>query len=446
MSHWLPLATVAIEDRRFWHHGALDYEGIARAALADLRPAASCRARSTITQQLVRDRYLGGERMTLAPQARRGLPRRPARAPGPSAGSSRPISTRSSTATRPTGPRPRRGRTSRARRATSRSPRRRCSPGSRRRRRATTRCADPAAALARRATRCSPRCARSGTSRPRREHRARAGQPLGLRPGGRYAPGPRARRSSARRRASSSRRYGAGARPARRAARADDARPAPSAPRDRGDRRPGSARPSARRRRSSRSTRAPGRSARWPRDPGAAQAALQPRTTRAARPGSAFKVFTLAAALEPGIPLELGLARAALADDPRPAVPQRQRGVDGAQLRRRGERHHDPGAGDRPVGQHDLRPGRGAGRAGAHRRRRAPDGRALAATPVCSITLGPEGVSPLEMTSAFATLAAGGVRHTPTMLERVTRPDGTAVALAGAPGRRARCRRRSRPR
>jgi len=32
------------------------------------------------------------------------------------------------------------------------------------------------------------------------------------------------------------------------------------------------------------------------------------------------------------------------------------------------------------------------------------------------ITLGPEGVSRLEMTSAFATLAAGGVRHTPTLL------------------------------
>ena len=52
----------------------------------------------------------------------------------------------------------------------------------------------------------------------------------------------------------------------------------------------------------------------------------------------------------------------------------------------------------------------GSGR--RHRRRRAPDGRALAAEPVCSITLGPEGVSPLEMTSAFATLAAGGIHGT----------------------------------
>jgi penicillin-binding protein 1A len=37
MSPWLPRATVAIEDRRFWRHGALDYRAILRAALADLR-------------------------------------------------------------------------------------------------------------------------------------------------------------------------------------------------------------------------------------------------------------------------------------------------------------------------------------------------------------------------------------------------------------------------
>ena len=40
------------------------------------------------------------------------------------------------------------------------------------------------------------------------------------------------------------------------------------------------------------------------------------------------------------------------------------------------------------------------------------------------------------MTSAFATLAAGGVRHTPS-LERITRPDGTALASPAPPGVRA---------
>ena len=37
MSRWLPLATVAIEDRRFWQHGALDYQAILRAAWVNLR-------------------------------------------------------------------------------------------------------------------------------------------------------------------------------------------------------------------------------------------------------------------------------------------------------------------------------------------------------------------------------------------------------------------------
>jgi penicillin-binding protein 1A len=65
MSRWLPEATVAIEDRRFWHHGALDYEGIARAAFADLKAGRVLQGGSTITQQLVRDRYLGRGPMTL---------------------------------------------------------------------------------------------------------------------------------------------------------------------------------------------------------------------------------------------------------------------------------------------------------------------------------------------------------------------------------------------
>src|SRR5690242_12896795 len=45
--------------------------------------------------------------------------------------------------------------------------------------------------------------------------------------------------------------------------------------------------------------------------------------------------------------------------------------------------------------------------------------------PVCSITLGPEGVSPLDMTDAFATVAAGGIHHAPEGLQR--RTPGTRV-------------------
>jgi penicillin-binding protein 1A len=54
--------------------------------------------------------------------------------------------------------------------------------------------------------------------------------------------------------------------------------------------------------------------------------------------------------------------------------------------------------------------------------------------PVCSITLGPEGVSPLEMTAAFATLAAGGIRRDPQDVRRVTTAEG---AVLRRPHRRA---------
>jgi penicillin-binding protein 1A len=57
-------------------------------------------------------------------------------------------------------------------------------------------------------------------------------------------------------------------------------------------------------------------------------------------------------------------------------------------------------------------------------------------TPVCSITLGPEGVSPLEMTDAFATLAARGVHHPASALARVTSSSGRAV-VSPASGDRA---------
>jgi penicillin-binding protein 1A len=57
-------------------------------------------------------------------------------------------------------------------------------------------------------------------------------------------------------------------------------------------------------------------------------------------------------------------------------------------------------------------------------------------TPVCSITLGPEGVSPLEMTDAFATLAAGGVHHDPEGVRRVTTTDGSVLGPPHTAARR----------
>lgn len=51
----LQLATVAIEDQRFYEHGAIDPEAIARAALKNLEAGETVEGGSTITQQLVRN-------------------------------------------------------------------------------------------------------------------------------------------------------------------------------------------------------------------------------------------------------------------------------------------------------------------------------------------------------------------------------------------------------
>src|SRR3954454_6489409 len=51
----LQLATVAIEDQRFYEHGGVDAEGIGRAALKDFEAGEAVEGVSTITQQLVRN-------------------------------------------------------------------------------------------------------------------------------------------------------------------------------------------------------------------------------------------------------------------------------------------------------------------------------------------------------------------------------------------------------
>jgi penicillin-binding protein 1A len=58
MSRWVPMATVAIEDRRFWSHGALDYPGIVRALFANVKAGHVVQGGSTITQQLARNLYI----------------------------------------------------------------------------------------------------------------------------------------------------------------------------------------------------------------------------------------------------------------------------------------------------------------------------------------------------------------------------------------------------
>jgi penicillin-binding protein 1A len=65
MSPWLRQATVAIEDRRYYQHGGVDYEGIARALWKDLRAGRVVEGGSTITQQLVRTLYIADRERTL---------------------------------------------------------------------------------------------------------------------------------------------------------------------------------------------------------------------------------------------------------------------------------------------------------------------------------------------------------------------------------------------
>ena len=55
-------ATVAIEDRRFYEHRGLDFPGIFRAAFVNFEEGKIVQGGSTITQQLVRNLYVGNER------------------------------------------------------------------------------------------------------------------------------------------------------------------------------------------------------------------------------------------------------------------------------------------------------------------------------------------------------------------------------------------------
>ncbi|HSR93264.1 MAG TPA: biosynthetic peptidoglycan transglycosylase, partial [Solirubrobacterales bacterium] len=62
----LKYATVAIEDRNFFNHGAIDPAGIARAAWKDLLAGGKpVQGASTITQQLVRNLYIRDPEQTL---------------------------------------------------------------------------------------------------------------------------------------------------------------------------------------------------------------------------------------------------------------------------------------------------------------------------------------------------------------------------------------------
>jgi penicillin-binding protein 1A len=57
-------ATVAVEDRRFYKHKGVDYEGVIRAAVKNVSNKKTVQGGSTLTMQLVRNIYLPDERQT----------------------------------------------------------------------------------------------------------------------------------------------------------------------------------------------------------------------------------------------------------------------------------------------------------------------------------------------------------------------------------------------
>jgi 1A family penicillin-binding protein len=57
---FLQKAVVAVEDARFYEHGGIDVRGIARALLKDVVKRRLAEGGSTITQQLIKNRYLSG--------------------------------------------------------------------------------------------------------------------------------------------------------------------------------------------------------------------------------------------------------------------------------------------------------------------------------------------------------------------------------------------------
>ena len=63
----LPQAVVAVEDRRFYDHFGVDFEGVARAAWTDLRALEVHEGGSTITEQLMKNLYVPeGERFEVS--------------------------------------------------------------------------------------------------------------------------------------------------------------------------------------------------------------------------------------------------------------------------------------------------------------------------------------------------------------------------------------------
>ena len=58
----LPQAVIAVEDRRFYEHGGIDYRGLLRAVYVNLREGRITQGGSTLTQQLAKNLFLTSDR------------------------------------------------------------------------------------------------------------------------------------------------------------------------------------------------------------------------------------------------------------------------------------------------------------------------------------------------------------------------------------------------
>lgn len=79
--YWTPLyqvpvflqnAIIAVEDSRFYEHGGIDPRGIARALVKDVARLKMAEGGSTITQQLIKNKYLSGQK-TLERKVKEGM-------------------------------------------------------------------------------------------------------------------------------------------------------------------------------------------------------------------------------------------------------------------------------------------------------------------------------------------------------------------------------------
>ncbi len=67
-------ATVAIEDKRFYQHHGVDFTGIARALVDDIKAGHVVQGASTITEQYVKNAYIGADPTLCASSKRRCSP------------------------------------------------------------------------------------------------------------------------------------------------------------------------------------------------------------------------------------------------------------------------------------------------------------------------------------------------------------------------------------